>query len=166
MRRRIMTTSRSESSVLAVRGGGHFCAVPLPQVVEVMRPLPVERIAGAPDCVTGLAIVRGKAVPVVDLAALLGDMENPAAEPAAAARWVALRVGDRTVVLEVEAVLAIRSLDAARFTALPPLWQGPRPPAVAALCALDRELLIVLETTRLLPGGLSGFDAETVACAR
>jgi purine-binding chemotaxis protein CheW len=134
--------------------------------VEVMRPLPVERVAGAPDCVTGLAIVRGKAVPVVELAGLLGDVGNETVEPAAAARWVALRVGDRTVVLEVDAVLAIRSLDAARFTALPPLWHGPRPPAVAALCALDRELFIVLETTRLLPDGMNGFEAEAVACAR
>ena len=156
-----MITSRSEFSVLAVRGGGRFCAVPLPQVVEVMRPLPLERIAGAPDCVSGLAIIRGKAVPVVDLAGLLGG--DAGKETAAVARWVALRVGDRMVALAVEAVLAIRSLATAQFTALPPLWHGPHSPAVAALGALDRELFIVLETGRLLPDEAKGPDAEVVA---
>ena len=155
-----MITSRSEFPVLAVRGGGHFCVIPLPQVMEVMRPLPLERVAGAPDCVLGLAIIRGRATPVVDLAGLLGRAGDERPEPAAAARWVALRVRDRMVALAVEAVLAIRSLDAARFTALPPLWQGPHSPAVAALGALDRELFIVLETARLLPDAdkLSGGE--------
>ena len=135
-----MITSRSEFPVLAVRGGGHFCVIPLPQVMEVMRPL--------------------RATPVVDLAGVWGRAGDERPEPAAAARWVALRVRDRMVALAVEAVLAIRSLDAARFTALPPLWQGPHSPAVAALGALDRELFIVLETARLLPDAdkLSGGE--------
>ena len=52
------------SPALLVRAGGRLCAVPLPQVVEVVRALPIDAIPGAPAFVRGLTIVRGRAVPV------------------------------------------------------------------------------------------------------
>lgn len=128
------------------------CAVPLAHAGEVMRPLPVEPLAGAPAGVLGLAVIRGRATPVVDLGALFND--GRAGAPADSARYVMLRAGDRLVAILVEAVAGIRTVDLARFEALPPLWQGPRPPAIAALGTLDRELLLVLEATRLLPADI------------
>ena len=70
-----MAAHPTESSlpVLAMRAGDRVCAVPLAHVSEVMRPLPIEPLAGAPPFVPGLAIVRGKATPVVDLTAVLAD---------------------------------------------------------------------------------------------
>ncbi len=155
-----MNSVLSESPVLAVRDGGHLCAVPLAQVAEVMRPLPLEQIAGSPASVAGLALIRGQATPVIDLASLLGDAPKGEAGAAGSARFVTLRVGERRIGLRVEAVLGIRTLASAQFTALPPLWQGTHPPAVAALAALDRELFIVLETARLLPSEPAGPGQE------
>lgn len=155
-----MITFGSESSVLAVRSGGRLHALALAQVVEVMRPLPVERLAGAPEFVDGLAIIRGNVTPVVDLAGLLGGTGKQVAEPTGSERFVTLRVAERRIALRVEAVVAIRSLVAAQCAALPPLWAGERPPAVAALGALDRELFVVLETTRLLPDDLGPLGRE------
>lgn len=136
-------------AVLAMRADSRVVAVPVLHVVESMRLLPVEPLAGTLPFVLGLAIIRGSATPVVDLAALLADGAGVA--PVASGRFVVLRVGSRRVVLSVEAVLAVRALARAELESLPPLWQGSHPPAVAALGALDRELLIVLEATRLLP---------------
>ena len=136
-------------SVLTLRAGDRHCAVPLVHVAEVMRPLPIEPLAGAPPFVRGLAIVRGSATPVIDLAALLNEEASTA--PGDTARFVALRVGERGIVLHVSAVLAIRALASAELEALPALWRGPHPPAVVALAARDRELLMVLEAARLLP---------------
>ncbi len=146
-----MVNSPTEAAlpVLAVRAGPHLCAVPLDRVAEVMRPLPVESLAGAAPCVLGLAMIRGGATPVIDLAALLSD--RPAARPTGTGRFVALQVGSRRVALSVETVLAIRMLDRTELESLPPLWRGPHPPAVAALGALDRELLMVLEAARVFP---------------
>jgi len=95
-----------------------------------------------------VAIVRGRVTPVVDLEALLREGVTAQAD---SARFVALRVGDRVVALLVEAVRSIRMLASSELEALPSLWQGPHPTAVAALGSVDRELLIVLEATRLLP---------------
>ena len=122
--------------------------MPIAHTVEVMRPLPVEHLAGAPPFVLGLAMIRGNATPVINLAALLAT--SAAAPVAAAARFVTLRVGSRGVALYVEAVLAIHTLVPAQLAALPPLWHGVNSPTVA-LGTLDRELLLVLEAARLFP---------------
>ena len=99
-----MNPDLSESPVLAIRDGGHLCAVPLAQVSEVMRPLPVEQLAGAPAGVAGLALIRGQPTPVIDLSSLLPrDEDEEAREPAGAARFVTLRVGGRQIGLRVGA---------------------------------------------------------------
>ncbi|MBI2510963.1 MAG: chemotaxis protein CheW [Opitutae bacterium] len=138
----------SPAVFLAVRTSHHLCALPLSHVGEVMRPLPIEPLAGAPTGVRGLAVIRGRATPVLDLDQLLADGAAPASDPQ---RYVTLKVGNRTVALAVAAVLTVRTLANFSFDALPPLWRGPMSPAVAALGAVDRELFLVLETARLLP---------------
>lgn len=145
-----MTTQPSAplTPVLTLRLGRHTCAVPLSYITEVMRPLAVESLAGAPTGVIGVAIIRGRATPVVDLETLLGDGSAGRMD---SSRFVTLRLGDRVVALLVESVGDIRNLAGAELESLPPLWQGARPPAVAALGAADHKLLIVLEATRLLP---------------
>jgi purine-binding chemotaxis protein CheW len=120
-----------------------FCAIPLREVVETLRPLPIEPLAGAPSYVCGLSILRGAPVPVVDLGLLLG------VEQVRATRLVALRVGARTVAVAVSAVLGVNSL--AEAAALPPLLKDAGHGAVQALGSVDRELLLVLEGARLVP---------------
>jgi purine-binding chemotaxis protein CheW len=132
------------------------CALPLSEVVETLRPLPIEPIAGAPAFVRGLSVLRGAAVPVVDLGLVLGmgGVE--------ATRFVSLRIGSRSVALAVEAVIGIRPLERQILSALPPLLGAGDGPALQALGRLDRELLLVLDSARLLPdAGLleGGFPA-------
>jgi purine-binding chemotaxis protein CheW len=136
------------SSVLALRTSRCTCVVPLVFVTEVMRPLPIEPLAGAPAGVCGFAIIRGRITPVIDLEVLLGSGTTT---PTNTTRFVSLRVDNRAIALLVGTVWSIRTLDGTEFESLPPLWRGAHPPAVAALGALDRELLIVLEAARLLP---------------
>ena len=54
------------------RTGERVLAVPLPRVIETMRPLPVEPFAGGPAFLSGLARIRGEVVPVLDTGVLLG----------------------------------------------------------------------------------------------
>jgi purine-binding chemotaxis protein CheW len=103
------------ASWLLCRVGRCLCALPLASVVETMRPLPIEPVADAPRSVLGLSIVRGAAVPVVDIASLLGDSQ------ACAQRLVTLNTGSRIVGLLAEAVLGVRSIAPDALAALPPL---------------------------------------------
>lgn len=139
---------RSTELSLICRVQTRLCALPLRHVVETLRPLAVEPLAGAPDFVDGLAMLRGTPVPVVDAARLLGDGE------ATAQRYVALTTGEHRIVLAVGEVLGVRAVPNDQLQELPPLLQEAATDSVAAIGRLDAELLLVLSATRLLPDEL------------
>lgn len=130
--------------VLELLAGGRHCGLPLAVVGEVFRPLPVQALGEPVPALLGLVRVRGEALPLLELNPLLG------AEPAAAGRFVSLRVDGRGAVLAVDAVLGLRAIEAGALQALPPLLQAAAP-AVAAVARLDPALLLVLNAGRLLP---------------
>jgi purine-binding chemotaxis protein CheW len=133
--------------MLVVLSGAQLCALPLGDVVEILRPLPVSELAGAPGFVRGLSVIRGAPVPVVDLGQLLGAKRGDGPD---ALRVVTVRVGqNRRVALLVDAVLGLRSIEAATLGVLPPLFTAAQT-VVSALGALDRELLVVLGAGRLI----------------
>jgi purine-binding chemotaxis protein CheW len=118
-----------------------------------MRPLAIEAVAGAPLFVPGIAIIRGIATPVVDLGILLGTAVD-ANVRGTAARFVTLRLGERRVVLFVDAVCGIRELDALTAQELPPLLQGACSDFMEAIGTLDMQLMIVLRSCWRLPDAL------------
>lgn len=124
-----------------------MCAVPLTRVIETMRPLPTEGIAGTPSFVLGVAIVRGIPTPVVDLGAILG-----APPQHKGARFVTVRAGSRQVALLVGTVLGIRDLDALTATQeLPPLLEGTPQAVIERIGTLDERFLVVLQEAWKLP---------------
>jgi purine-binding chemotaxis protein CheW len=130
--------------VLVVRAGETNCALRIEDIIEQMRPLPVEPLVGAPPFVLGVALIRGSPLPVVDLRLLL----HPKRPVAPAGRFVTLRVADHSLALAVDQVLDARALDAG-FVSLPPLLQDAA--LIAALGVIDDGLLVVLRAARLLP---------------
>ena len=98
-----------------------------------------------PSYVDGVAMIRGEPVPVVRLARLL--KMDQAAEPA---RLVVVRTGRGRVALGVDGVIGVRSLKAATIQSVPPLLADASE-LIAGLGSLDRELLIVLQASRILP---------------
>jgi purine-binding chemotaxis protein CheW len=130
--------------VLVVRIEHRLAALPLGDVIETMRPLPIEAIAGAPAGVLGLAIVRGAPVPVLDLRVLLGLPAAPCA------RFVTARVAERCVAFAVDEVVGAREIAPGALAGLPPLLGEAQPELVTAMGALDRELLLVLRAGRRL----------------
>jgi purine-binding chemotaxis protein CheW len=127
-------------------------ALPLAHVVETLRPLPVEPLAGAPSFVPGLCVIRGVPRPVVDAARVLGGpaLEAPPTDRPAA-RFVTVRAGAHQVALAVDAVLGVRAVPQDTLHDLPPLLHEAGAEAVAAIGRLDAELLLVLRSSRLLP---------------
>jgi purine-binding chemotaxis protein CheW len=134
-------------SLLVCRVGSRLCGLPLAHVVETMRPLPVEPLAHLPSFVEGLALIRGRPIPVLDARRLLGAD----GEAGARTRFVTLQIAERSAALAVDSVLGVRSIDVSQLAQLPPLLRDTQNDLVAALGTLDRELLLVLERSRLLP---------------
>ena len=134
-------------TALLCRVGTVLAALPLGRVDEVMRPLPVQPVAGAPRGVLGAAVVRGEATPVLDAASLLGG--RPGARDGGRGRFVVVRASRGRAALLVDDVLGLgRPGEAA---SLPPLLQEANPDLLSALASLDAELLAVLDAGRLLP---------------
>jgi purine-binding chemotaxis protein CheW len=112
--------------------------------------LPVEPLGQMASFVTGLALIRGRATPVVDARKLLGSPSERAAE-----RYVTLGTSEpaasRIAALAVDAVLGVREVARETLSQLPSLLREQQSEAVSALGTLDLELLLVLEAARLLP---------------
>ena len=140
-------SSDAEGSIpcLLFRAGKHLCALELSHITEIMRPLPVERISGAPEAVRGLAIIRGAPAPVLDLGYLMGSSGKPPE------RFVVVRTGERRVALAVEEVLGTEMLDPSTLSGVPRLIDGPTGEGVRAIGVLDSQLLLVLQSASLVP---------------
>jgi purine-binding chemotaxis protein CheW len=120
--------------------------LPLSDVVDIMRPLPVIPIAGAPSAVLGMCVMRGVATPVIDAAqCVLGQPGTPT-------RFVALRAGERRIALAVDAVPGTLELPEARTTQLPQLLASASE-AIVATAALDAQFFLLLSAGRVLPQG-------------
>ena len=148
--------------VLVMRVGSRAYAVPIAHVVETMRPLDIEPMAGAPPSVAGVAIIRGAATPVIDLATLVGlppcttapKATRASSETRSVGRFVTLRLAGRTVALAVESVVGVRELSDAQLGTAPPLLQDALAGIVDGLGTLDAELLFVLRAARLVADDL------------
>lgn len=144
--------------LLSVHAGGHHAGIPLASVREIMRPLPITSVAGAPPFVLGLAVIRGVSIAVVDLGALLGE----AGERMPFGRFVRLELGARSVALAVQAVTGLVEVTPASLAAMPPLLSRAAGKLVETLALEDGELLLVLETARLV-AELPALQAEASA---
>ncbi|WP_408906677.1 chemotaxis protein CheW [Siccirubricoccus sp. G192] len=93
----------AEGRSLTVTVAGEVLALPAGMVREVLRPRPVTRVPHAPAALLGLANMRGAALPVVSLAALMG---RETAAPSGATRVVVME-GEVPVGLLVDSVSAL-----------------------------------------------------------
>src|SRR5262249_30238395 len=113
-------------------------------VAEVMRLLPIEPVAGTPPYLSGLCVIRGVPVPVVDVGLLLGN------ETVRCERLMAIRAGKRTIALAVDSVLGTRDIAASSASELPPLLRDAAG-AIAAIGTIDAELALFLRAARIVP---------------
>ncbi|MEJ0011018.1 MAG: chemotaxis protein CheW [Bauldia sp.] len=135
----------ASSQTLICSVGGLLCSLPVAGVVETFRPLPVERVAGAPEFMLGLAMVRGEPVPVVDLSRLLnGHAGNPT-------RFVLVKADERRVVLAVDGVVGIRAIEAEQMRSMPPLLRDADTGVVSAVGTLDSALFLMLQAAHIVP---------------
>jgi purine-binding chemotaxis protein CheW len=133
-------------AVLLCGVGSLLCALPLEQVSETMRPLPVTRLSSPVPFLSGLSVVRGLPVPVVALGQLLGLGTNEFGT-----RLVLVKLAERRVALAVDQVIGVRWLASAAVSELPPLFRGASAEAIRAVGALDAQLLLLLETSKIVP---------------
>ena len=135
----------SRSTYLVVQTANCVCALPLESVIETMRQLPIEPLAGVPPFVRGVSIIRGTATPVVDSGVIIG------APQCSGERFVMVRLGEKQVALAVDAVLGVRKIDLSTIPEVPPLLQRAPKDLIETIGTLDGQFLAVLRSAWELP---------------
>jgi len=138
---------------LVVRAQEWMCALPLEEVEETMRPLPVAPVSAAPVFVRGVCLVRGTPAPVVSLSVLLGGAH---AQPGPGLRFISLRVPEGRLALEVDEVRGLKWMEEGTLDSVPPLLRATASGHLQRLGSFDGRLLAVLGTAHLLPDDLWG----------
>jgi purine-binding chemotaxis protein CheW len=128
---------------------GMRIAIELRHVVQVVGCTDITRVPGMPSFVRGATNVRGRAVPVVDLAAKLGFDET------AIGKWTSLLLleldvldGPTPLAVMVDSVDELLELEGSAVEPAPPF--GTRVPPAYVLGLVKREYVVVLDISRTL----------------
>jgi purine-binding chemotaxis protein CheW len=148
---------RAPEKMLLCLVGPRLCGFSIAHVGETMRPLPVEALAGMPAYVSGLALIRGVPMPVIDVGRLLfGSDERPAI-----ARFVTVNAGPRRAALAVGDVIGVRALPAASLGELPALFREVKSEFIESIGNVDGDLFVVLKTAKIVPSSVwSALEAR------
>jgi purine-binding chemotaxis protein CheW len=132
-------------TALVFRAGPLYCALPLGEVIETMRPLHTRPLAGTPSYVRGLTILRGAPAPVIDMTRLLTGAEAPVD------RYVAVRAGRGPVACATGPVLGVRDVEVAPPEGPAALFTGVSKALIAAVGTVGTEPLLLLHSIAAVP---------------
>jgi chemotaxis-related protein WspB len=134
--------------VLTFQIGNDRLALDIRRVREVVPRVQLERIAASPPWLAGVFVYRGRAVPVLDLARLLGAPECP---PHLSSRIILVPVG------KPETLLGLLAAQVADICPVEPSDQplpglnAPGQPDLGLTIVHDGGILHLLDLDRLLP---------------
>lgn len=149
-----MSEVPTSRQIVVFTAAGEEYAVPISHVQEIIRYTPPRKVASGDTALRGVISLRGKILPVFDLAARIG-LDTDGAD--AHASIVILEAGDQMaglIVGDVEEVVTIQEeqLDDS------PAVAGD---AIDGIARIDDRLVLLLSPERLIETlDLSGFDAE------
>jgi len=153
-----MVDIRYTNSLLVCRVQGRTCALPIEHVGEIMRPLHIDRIPGAPHYILGLAVIRGVATPVLNMASLFEQIE---ARVERYERFISIKVAGRPLALAVGQVQGVSVFARQDLSAMPSLMQSIGSDLIESIGVRDAALFLVLDGARLLPeGALAAWEGS------
>jgi purine-binding chemotaxis protein CheW len=127
--------------LLIVRAADRLCGVPLTSVVEILRPVAIQELAGLPAYLCGLSVIRGQPTAVVDVSTLLTGISD-----GRIGRFLSMRTDGKPFALRVQSVLGIDRVERHTLRGLPELAEPARD-LVDSVGTLGKELLTVLRSS-------------------
>ncbi len=144
----------SERQLVICELGGQRYGLDIGRVREIIRPTPITSVPGAPPYVEGVLNLRGRIIPVVDLAARLA---LPAGHRTRASRIVVVDAAAGAIGLVVDGVSEVRLAPAEAIEAPPPIAAGAD--YLAGIVRFDERLVTLLELDRLFGTELGALAA-------
>ena len=136
---------RAVVMALVFKAGPLYCALPLEEVVETMRPLQTRPLAGTPPYVRGLTILRGAPAPVIDVTLLItgaaGEID----------RYIAVRAGRGPIACATGVVLGVRQIEVEPPEGPAAIFTGVSKALIAGVGSIGTDPLLLLRGIRTVP---------------
>lgn len=127
--------------VVCALGSEHY-GLPVEQVREILRYAEPRPVASELPSMRGVIGLRGRLVPVHELAVLLGLPDAEASRPTDAAKLVVVDAGDEPAALLVDDVVAVLRVDVAQLE--------PVPSGSGLIARVGQRLVLLLDAAELL----------------
>lgn len=148
----------SEFQIVVAELGGERYGLDIGAVYEIIRLQPITAVPQAPAFVEGVINLRGRIIPVVDLAARFG---LECAERGTQSRIVVAAAADTRVGLVVDGVSEVLMVDESAIEPTPPVATGVDAAYVRGIARLDERLVILLDLDALF--GVADLAAADAA---
>ncbi|MFH0881993.1 MAG: chemotaxis protein CheW [bacterium] len=139
-----------DQSYLLFGCNSRLLALPASMVIETLRLPEIDPIPDTPEYVRGVSLLRGEAVPIVDLGHLLQGAKSSESRRIITVRTTA----GRRIGLLVSEVFHLISQDQVNLQDLPPLLHGADETVIENLGRLDDAFLSVLKLGHVIPESL------------
>jgi len=143
--------NRTATRLLTFRLDGRDHALPVDQVVEVVRMVAITPLPDGAPWVAGVLNYRGRVIPVIDLRVRLG---LPRREPDLSTPLIVVDAGPQPAALLVDEADEVLALPADAVQ--PPDPVAAASPAVTALARHGKRLIVLLDAARLTAGCADG----------
>jgi purine-binding chemotaxis protein CheW len=127
--------------------GGQEYAVDIMRVKEIINPLPVTQVPGAPGFMEGVIELRGLVLPVVDLRKRLG---LPAPTPTRQHKYVLVTLEEKIVALVVDGVREFLRTTRGEIAPTPSLVPGQEARWFSGVCHHDGRIVMILDIDKVL----------------
>lgn len=136
---------------LTVSLGAEVYAIHLLGVKEIIEYGNVTHVPNLPGFIRGIINLRGRVVPVIDLASRFGQQSSPVSKfTSIVITEIADYAGARDVGLLVDSVRAVHAIPDTDIEALPSFGGGIRVDFIRGMWRTENRLAIILDVDRLL----------------
>lgn len=142
-----MSHSSGSVRLVTFRLGDDLFAAPIEVVERVLRYQAPRAVPNLPPWISGVIEYAERIVPVIDLRR---RFELPAAPYSGNMRLLVLSTGAEWTAVLVDAVLDVRTVQAAEVVPPPPLFRGLSAEYLRGVIRRDEQLVILLDSERLL----------------
>jgi purine-binding chemotaxis protein CheW len=135
------TEGESIQSILFQMGNEYY-GLPISQVKEIIKPLPITRFPKSPPYVEGVIDLRGKILPIINLRILFGLQPLPITEDS---RFVDVQLGNLSIGIIVDSVSEVVRISRQQIEPAPPIVAGVEGKYLTGIARVEDRLILLLD---------------------
>lgn len=140
-------SSKSEEQIVVFHLRDQTYGIDIESVLEIIRMESITRVPGTPDFVEGFINLRGRIVPIMDLANWFG---LEASETTESSRIIIVEASGATVGMIVDSVSEVLRFPLSCIEPAPPMAGGGNISFIRGIALWDERMIVLLDLTKVL----------------